>query len=156
MGPRCHRPLGFNERAGSGEASWGANAARMGARPGAWPWPQQERPVLVGGQGPRAGPTRTTANAAKQRTDGRGARQIIRWAQRPETRPGRDHDGRCGGRQKHQEAATAAASRDAREHGRRPTARAATYDDRDKGEGGGISGGSQQSVGDGSGLGETR
>ena len=69
---------------------------------------------------------------------------------------GQDHDGRCGGRQKHQEAATAAASRDAREHGRRPTARAATYDDRDEGEGGGISGGSQQSVGDGSGLGETR
>ena len=62
----------------------------------------------------------------------------------------------AGGRQKHQEAATAAASRDAREHGRRPTARAATYDDRDEGEGGGISGGSQQSVGDGSGLGETR
>ena len=43
----------------------------------------------------------------------------------------------------------AAASRDAREHGRRPTARAATYDDRDEGEEGESTMGSQRSVGRG-------
>nr|XP_045083411.1 glycine-rich cell wall structural protein-like [Aegilops tauschii subsp. strangulata] len=129
----------------------------MGARPGAWPWPQQEWPVLVGGRGRGRGrrgrpPMRPnsgrTGAALGRAAGGRGGR---RQGQ------GRDHDGRCG------EAAEAPGGGDgsgvAGCTGARPKANGARGHlrrDRDEGEGGGISGGSQQSVGDGSGLGETR